>query len=196
MQIRIKPDRWDYLKPVSGMFLTVETDYLFGDQFNTAPVPGISESGFRVMMRDVAEIIGDVRPGRMRCNWCGKHSVRDEVCHYCGKSEYLEKFGGRYFPDPLKNKVEPPEDNRKVPNSKSPHGRGAIYVRNRGAGCAGDDWDNPTHRFSILYGPKKSNGEFSDYVSLTYFYKDSQVSVVTKAEVRRMIETWSKEMGY
>ena len=48
------------LEKVQGKWLEVETDYLFEDQFNTAPIPGVSELGLRVMAEDVAEIENDV----------------------------------------------------------------------------------------------------------------------------------------
>lgn len=195
MKIRIKPDRWNHLKPVSGRLLTVETDFLFGDQFNTAPVPGISESGFRVMIADVSEIIGDIRPDYMRCNWCGKCSLKRDVCLNCGKSEYLEYFGGRYFPRPSLHRDSVPEEYRMIAGSKS-YNRGGILLRNRGMGCAGDSWDNPTHIFSVVYGPKRRDGDYSGYTSLKSFFEDERVGSTVKVEARKMIEVWSKEMGY
>lgn len=195
MKIRIKPDRWNHLKAVSGMLLTVETDFLFGDQFNTAPVPGISESGFRVMIADVSEIIGDIRPNYMRCNWCGKISHKGIACLHCLKSEYLEHFGGRYFPRPSLHRDSSPEAYRLIPGSKA-YNRGGILLNNRGMGCAGDSWDNPSHVFSVAYGPKRRNGDYSAYTSLQSFFEDKTVSAMVKRETKTMIENWSKEMGY
>lgn len=56
------PEWENMLKAVEGKWLDVETDWLFKNQFNTAPIPGVSELGMRVMAEDVEEIEGDVRP--------------------------------------------------------------------------------------------------------------------------------------
>jgi hypothetical protein len=80
------------LDACSGMILKVETEYLFKNQFNTAPIEGISKLGLRVMEKFVAEVIDDERPGKARCNWCGKTSATLDKCQHCEKSEYLEVF--------------------------------------------------------------------------------------------------------
>jgi hypothetical protein len=78
------------LKAVEGTWLDVETDHLFDDQFNTAPIPGVSESGIRLMIEDVAAIEGDVRHGLVKCSWCyGYDRNGDGACDKCGKTDYL-----------------------------------------------------------------------------------------------------------
>jgi rRNA maturation endonuclease Nob1 len=89
------PINWKWakmLEKVEGKTLEVDTSYLFYDQYNTVPVPGVSEKGLRLMEIDVERVIDDARLGRMRCNWCEKHSPASDVCPHCGKSEYLEDF--------------------------------------------------------------------------------------------------------
>jgi len=85
--------KWaEIIAAIEGQILEVDTEYLFKDQFNTKPIPGISKNGLRIMEAYVTEVIDDERPGKARCNWCGKTSTNTETCQHCGKSEYLEKF--------------------------------------------------------------------------------------------------------
>jgi DNA-directed RNA polymerase subunit RPC12/RpoP len=83
--------KWEKkLKYLSGKVLEVETDYLFKDQFNTAPVPVVSDSGLRIMSRYVKEVIDDERITRMRCQYCGHNDEVGMTCSKCGKDNYLE----------------------------------------------------------------------------------------------------------
>lgn len=86
---------WDWarmLEQVQGMTLEVETEYLFKDQFNTGPIPGVSEHGMRIMESVVEEVIDDERPGKARCQWCGKTSMTTDKCSHCVKEDYLTVF--------------------------------------------------------------------------------------------------------
>ncbi len=109
---------WAYLLEVlQGETLEVETEHLFHDQYNTGPVAKdrveplmarldecrsqqtrdyvhkiLTGSGMRVMWGSVAEVIDDVRPGMMRCQWCGKCASVADACPKCSKSDYLERF--------------------------------------------------------------------------------------------------------
>ena len=61
--------RWaDILEKIAGKTIEVETEYLFKDQFNTVPIPGVAEKGLRIMQNLVEEVIDDVRPGKTKCN--------------------------------------------------------------------------------------------------------------------------------
>ena len=74
MQIRIKEDSVvcggsietdEYrkkLQDLAGQWVDVETEHVFGDQFNT--------SELRVMISNVAEIKDDVRIGAIKCQYC------------------------------------------------------------------------------------------------------------------------------
>ena len=85
--------KWaELMEKVAGMTLEVKTDYLFKDQYNTAPIPGISEKGLRIMQNVVEEVIDDERPGKARCRWCGRTGPAQGVCMTCGKTDYLEVF--------------------------------------------------------------------------------------------------------
>ncbi len=109
MKIKIKKDaeqiyvnsvfpfavNWEWAKTmekIAGMTLEVKTDYLFKDQYSTAPIPGISEKGLRIMQNVVEEVIDDERPGKARCRWCGRTGPAQGVCMTCGKTDYLEVF--------------------------------------------------------------------------------------------------------
>lgn len=81
------------LQAVEGQWLEVETEHLFRDQFNTKPIPGVSENGLRLMVEDIDAIEDDVRQGVVKCNWCyGYDHDHDGKCDKCGKSEYLESL--------------------------------------------------------------------------------------------------------
>ena len=85
------------LEKVQGLTLDVETDYLFDDQFNTAPVPGVSELGLRMMDYSVEEVIDDERIGKMKCQWCGTTSPVGPACAKCGKTDSLKAFHPRLY---------------------------------------------------------------------------------------------------
>ncbi|MEN6445017.1 MAG: hypothetical protein ABFC98_03115 [Candidatus Cloacimonas sp.] len=82
----------DILEKIAGKTIEVETEYLFKNQFNTVPIPGVAEKGLRIMQNLVEEVIDDVRPGKAKCNWCGKVSENQLVCMACGHKDYLEVF--------------------------------------------------------------------------------------------------------
>lgn len=85
--------KWaDTLKALQGMTIEVETEYLFANQFNTAPIDGISENGMRIMAESVAEVIDDERLGQMRCEWCGAVSVVSSTCSNCERDDHLKVF--------------------------------------------------------------------------------------------------------
>ena len=84
----------DKITAIQGMTIEVETRYLWDNQFNTAPIEGVSESGLRILDFEgeesiIEEIIDDVRPSRLKCPECF-HYLReddeeDEPCWWCGK---------------------------------------------------------------------------------------------------------------
>lgn len=75
---------------VAGQWVEVETNHLFRDQFNTVPVPGVSELGMRVMERDTVAVEDDERVGTVKCSWCGGYDGdHDGLCDDCGKPDYL-----------------------------------------------------------------------------------------------------------
>jgi len=80
------------LEQVQGQWLEVETKFLFADQFNTGPIPGVSESGLRLMIGDVDAIENDVRPGRQRCQWRGAQSPVGGPCSKCNRDDHLFPF--------------------------------------------------------------------------------------------------------
>ena len=86
------------LEAVQGKWLEVETDYLFKDQFNTVPIPGVSELGLRVMATEVVAIEDDERLGAVKCGWCGAHQPEADGphCTTCDKgSEFLMSLDPR-----------------------------------------------------------------------------------------------------
>lgn len=83
---------YDKLKAIAGKIIEVETDYLFYDQFNTVPIKNVSDKGLRIMMQSIDYVINDKRIDKMRCNYCGKVTIKGNICPYCNKSEYLLIF--------------------------------------------------------------------------------------------------------
>ena len=83
---------FEMLEAVDGQALEVETEHLFEDQYNTAPITGVSDNGLRVMDYLVEEVIDDARIGKMKCNYCGTSAEVAVSCPKCGKSEYLKAF--------------------------------------------------------------------------------------------------------
>jgi hypothetical protein len=85
-----RPEWEEILSKVEGRWLEVETAHLFSDQFNTAPIEGVSVLGIRLRVEDVVDIEGDVRPGVVKCDWCfGYDGDGDGACDKCGRSEHL-----------------------------------------------------------------------------------------------------------
>jgi len=80
------------LKAIQGQWVEIETDHLFADQFNTVPIPGVSENGMRLMVEDVEEIEDDARIGVIKCSYCfGYDHNHDGFCDnpLCGSPDYL-----------------------------------------------------------------------------------------------------------
>lgn len=85
------PEWEKMLEKIEGTWVEVETEHLFADQFNTAPIPGVSETGMRLMIEDVEAIEDDVRDGVFKCGWCyGYDHNKDGKCDKCSESEYLK----------------------------------------------------------------------------------------------------------
>jgi predicted Zn-ribbon and HTH transcriptional regulator len=84
------------LQSIQGRRLKVETEYLFKDQFNTAPIKGVSKYGLRIMKESVEKVYNDERIGKGRCNWCGKtvfmSDVKYDACPECKSIGYIEDF--------------------------------------------------------------------------------------------------------
>jgi len=80
----------DKLRAVKGMTLVVETDHLFRDQYNTVPIPGVSEIGLRIHDESVEEVIDDERLDKVKCGYCGHQGFTTRICGKCGKSKYMQ----------------------------------------------------------------------------------------------------------
>lgn len=61
----------DILRKIEGMTIEIDTKHLFRDQFNTVPLPGISDIALGVPDSVVERVIDDVRPGMVKCRDCG-----------------------------------------------------------------------------------------------------------------------------
>ena len=91
---KVTRDYADMITAIQGMTIDVETEYLWDNQFNTAPIKGISENGLRILDFEgeesiIEEILNDVRPLRHKCNHCGNYMrIGDATinkCWWCGK---------------------------------------------------------------------------------------------------------------
>jgi len=105
-----------YRPELNGLTLELETKFLFNNQWNTAPVPGVSELGLRVFdwAQDYIPVergderikkghwleqtpaMKEARENRLKCGYCGKqYDKRDTpappaFCHACLGNEYLK----------------------------------------------------------------------------------------------------------
>lgn len=101
-----------YRPELDGLTVTLETKHLFNDQWNTAPIPGVSELGLRVFdwgqdyidnkrikkghWLEQTPAMREARRNRLKCGYCGKqHDKRDTpappvFCLACLGSEHLK----------------------------------------------------------------------------------------------------------
>lgn len=89
---KIHNSQWaEQLKSIEGIWLEVDTKFLFVDQFN---VRNNNNELLGLMLSDISEIKDDVRKISIKCNWCGNlmNVSHDKSCTNCKKSEYLEKW--------------------------------------------------------------------------------------------------------
>jgi len=93
--------KWaEILRKIEGKWLEVETDYLFKGQFNTAPIPGVSGVGLRIMENCVEEVENDARREMVRCRYCGyvakwnkwyyEENEKGAFCVNCEKKGHAE----------------------------------------------------------------------------------------------------------
>lgn len=101
-----------YNPKLDGVVLTLETAFLFENQWNTAPIEGFSETGIRVMdwaqdypvdfdkhikkgyYLDQTEAMREVRRNTVKCGYCGKNEPAQKgyvFCPHCLDSEYLKE---------------------------------------------------------------------------------------------------------
>lgn len=102
-----------YRKDLDGQTLILETTHLFDNQWNTAPIPGISDLGIRVFdwaqdseyatrNRDTKRgyyleqtpAMRTVREHRFACGFCGYQTDETKVTQFCDRcldSEYLKE---------------------------------------------------------------------------------------------------------
>lgn len=66
-------DLRQYLKDNAGKFVTVDTSYVFDDQYNV--------NGHRIFDSMITEVVDDVRGNLSKCNYCGKLYQKGETCH-------------------------------------------------------------------------------------------------------------------
>jgi hypothetical protein len=77
----------DWLKEKEGKLIAIDTDHLFNNQYNTRQYidkAGELQPGFRIYDSMISEIIADERPGKGKCNYCGK-MVNKEDTKVCTK---------------------------------------------------------------------------------------------------------------
>jgi hypothetical protein len=98
-----------YRPELDGKFIELETAHLFDNQWNTAPIPGISDKGLRVFdwaqdyqpygnpnikqghYLDITDEMRAIRDNTAKCGYCGaQEPVGAHVfCPHCLDSEYL-----------------------------------------------------------------------------------------------------------
>ncbi len=90
----VSPEWGRTLYAIQGTTIEVDTKFLFGTQYNTVPVPGVSAQGLRIMDNMVADVIEDEREGKARCDYCGKVVVDDTLttCPHCETEGFVKPF--------------------------------------------------------------------------------------------------------
>lgn len=113
-----------YLEACDGRQVELETGCVFDNQWNTAPVDGVSDKGLRVFdwaqdhreygrhikqghYLDMTEAMVEIRANRLKCGYCGKQYDKRQqpeppaFCEACRGSQYLK-------PEDLKlTRIEP-----------------------------------------------------------------------------------------
>ncbi len=100
-----------YQSKLNGLVVTLETSSIFDNQWNTAPIPNVSDSGLRVFdwaldynpggsttlkqghYLDQTEEMAEVRRNIHKCDYCGAHEPAAKgyvFCPHCIGSEYLK----------------------------------------------------------------------------------------------------------
>ena len=95
--------------PVDGQLVELETKHLFANQWNTAPIEGVSETGLRVFdwaldiwpnksfksghYLEITPEMKAIRENTLKCGYCGVQHPRETdltFCDRCLGSEYLK----------------------------------------------------------------------------------------------------------
>lgn len=99
---------------LDGVQITLETEHIFDNQWNTAPIPGVTDKGLRVFdwamdykdwgrsikqghYLDLTPEMVEVRENRLKCGYCGKQYNKRNTppppafCNQCLGSEYLKE---------------------------------------------------------------------------------------------------------
>ncbi len=102
---------YEHVKAIDGQAIALETEHLFDNQWNTAPIAGQSDKGLRVFdwaqdylpmnkkikrghwLEQTADM-REVRRNTMKCGYCGKQEAAAKgyvFCPHCIDSEYLKE---------------------------------------------------------------------------------------------------------
>jgi hypothetical protein len=102
---------YDLVRDIDGREIELETEHLFNDQWNTAPIEGITEQGYRVFdwaqdypidfskhikkghYLDQTEEMREARRSTDACGYCGKQEPRGlyAFCPHCIGNVYLKE---------------------------------------------------------------------------------------------------------
>lgn len=101
-----------HMPQLDGVEVELETNFLFENQWNTAPIPGVSDKGYRLFdwaqdyainfganikkghYLDLTDEMIEARHSHKKCGYCGNmlhESEAKEFCEKCTDSEYLEE---------------------------------------------------------------------------------------------------------
>lgn len=103
---------YDFVKDIDGQSIELETEHLFDNQWNTAPIAGKSDKGLRVFdwakdypinfskhikkghYLELTDEMKEARRNRKKCGYCGRQEEAQRgtvFCEACRDSEYLEE---------------------------------------------------------------------------------------------------------
>ncbi len=86
-----------YRKELNGKVITLETEHLFNNQWNTAPIPGITDTGLRVFDWAQDYMLDGMNKRCKKGHWLTQTAEMKEArnntaaCGYCGKQEPAQK---------------------------------------------------------------------------------------------------------
>lgn len=103
------PGHYEFVRDIDGQTVELETEHLFDNQWNTAPIPGKSDKGLRVFdwaedaclpnkffkqghYLDQTDEMREIRRNTDACGYCGKQEPAAKgyvFCPHCIGSQYL-----------------------------------------------------------------------------------------------------------
>jgi len=180
MKIKIRDNPSCYLGQLAGKTVDVETEHLFNDQFNTAD--------FRVMLKDVVEIIDDIRLDLKKCGYCGFSHIKlnAQTCPKCNNNDHEYGLHPYIMPDQAYTQIAK-GSKWALTSSKSSRQRYYLIKDNQGMRGASKPPNHYLNLFSVVNGIDRGNG-YQGYMSIDYALQCGYIPNHAKAKIRRILK--------